>query len=141
MLNRVFGMKRAAGHPGSRVYAYLFSHVLPGRPEDEGTPRATEKLLAYHSSELWYTFASIRENVPPVRPWRDVDYQVADMVSSYWANFIATGDVNGEGLPYWPAASENYGWIDILPEPVAHEGLDSEEDQLLRAYIQRVYGE
>lgn len=141
MLNRVFGMKRAAGHPGSRVYAYLFSHVLPGRPEDEGTPRATEKLLAYHSSELWYTFASIRENVPPVRPWRDVDYQVADMVSSYWANFIATGDVNGEGLPYWPAASENYGWMDILPEPVAHEGLDSEEDQLLRAYIQRVYGE
>lgn len=141
MLCRVFGRKRAEVMPGSKIYAYLFSHVLPGRPEDEGTPRATEKLLAYHSSELWYTFASLREKVPPVRPWREVDYQVADMVSSYWANFIATGDVNGEGLPYWPAASDNYGWLDILPEPVAHEGLESGEDRLLRAYVQHAFGE
>lgn len=141
MLNRVFGMKRGEKVPGSRTYAYFFSHVLPGRPEDEGTPRATEKLLAYHSSELWYTFASLRENVPPVRPWREVDYQVADMVSSYWANFIATGDVNGESLPYWPAANENYGWMEILPEPIAREGIDSPEDQLLRDYVHVAFGE
>lgn len=141
MLARVFGMKWAQEHPGSKVYTYLFSHVLPGRPEDEGTPRATEKLLAYHSSELWYTFASLRENVPPVRPWRQSDYQVADMVSSYWANFMATGDVNGEGLPYWPAASDDYGWMELLPEPVAREGLCAGEDQLLREYVKKVFGE
>ena len=25
--------------------------------------------------------------------------------SSYWANFIATGNPNGDGVPYWPSAS------------------------------------
>ena len=141
MLSRVFGKKRAKLQPGSRVYAYFFSHVLPGRPEDEGTPRATEKLLAYHSSELWYTFASLREGIPPVRPWREEDYQVADMVSSYWVNFMTTGDVNGEGLPYWPAASDNYGWMELLPEPIAREGLKTEEDKLLREFVERTFGE
>lgn len=140
MLNRVFGMERAAKQPGSRVFAYLFSHVLPERPEDEGTPRASDKLLAYHSSELWYTFASLREGVPPARPWREVDYQVADMVSSYWANFIATGDVNGEGLPYWPAASDDYGWLEILPQPIARDGLETAEDKLLRDYVRSAFG-
>jgi para-nitrobenzyl esterase len=29
--------------------------------------------------------------------------QIADMMSSYWANFAATGDPNGKGLAVWPA--------------------------------------
>ena len=139
MLARVFGMDRAAVS-GSKTFVYLFGHVLPGRPEDEGTPRAADALLAYHSSELWYAFASLREGVPPVRPWRPVDYKVADMVSSYWANFIKTGDVNGEGLPYWPAASDNYGWLEILPEPVAHTGIENDADRMFREYVRRAFG-
>lgn len=140
MLARIFGKSHGQCHPSSRVFVYLFSHVLPGRPEDRGTPRDTDRLLAYHSSEMWYTFASLRENVPPSRPWRDIDYQMADMVSSYWANFIATGDVNGSCLPNWPASSDNYGWMDLLPEPVPHEGMDSDEDQLLYAYVKETFG-
>ena len=41
------------------------------------------------------------------RPWEAVDQTVADQVSSYWVNFAATGNPNGEGLPVWPAFSEN----------------------------------
>jgi len=29
------------------------------------------------------------------------DIQVADQMSSYWANFVKTGDPNGNGLPVW----------------------------------------
>lgn len=140
MLARVFGMKNAKAN-GGRTYVYLMSHYPPCRPEEKGTERDEENLLAYHSSEMWYVFYSLRSGIPPVRPWREVDYQVAEMASSYWANFIATGDVNGEGLPYWPAASENYGWMEILPSPVAREGIDSKADQMLREHVRRTFGE
>ena len=38
------------------------------------------------------------------RGW-SLDHKLADMMSSYWVNFIATGDPNGKGLPTWQAYS------------------------------------
>ena len=40
------------------------------------------------------------------RPFTDADRKIADMMSSYWANFAAHGDPNGKGLALWPAFSE-----------------------------------
>jgi carboxylesterase type B len=37
------------------------------------------------------------------RPWEDSDYSLAEVMSSYWANFVKNGDPNGEGLANWPA--------------------------------------
>jgi carboxylesterase type B len=37
---------------------------------------------------------------------RPLDHEAADTYSSYWANFIATGNPNGSALPYWPTAGE-----------------------------------
>ena len=67
--------------------------------------------------------------MPPARPWTEADFRLADQISSYWANFIASGDPNGEGLPAWPESDENYGWMFLGDQPGSHSGLD-EIDQL-----------
>ena len=42
-------------------------------------------------------------NPPANDSWQVGDHKLADMMSSYWVNFIATGDPNGKGLPQWQA--------------------------------------
>jgi para-nitrobenzyl esterase len=79
------------------VYAYYFNHVPPGRN--------SEFYGAYHSSDLWYFFNSLRE-WPGQRHWTDSDYRMAETITSYVANFVKTGDPNGEGLPEWPQPTD-----------------------------------
>jgi carboxylesterase type B len=55
-----------------------------------------------------------------------VDRQLADRLSSYWANFASTGDPNGKGLPVWPAVSPESAVVMELgrlfkPIPVASD--------------------
>jgi len=76
---------------GKKAYLFYFTHVPPGN----GARGAT------HTAELPYMF----NNPPANGSWTDVDHKLADMMSSYWANFIATGDPNGKGLPAWQAYS------------------------------------
>lgn len=79
-------------HNDTNVYTYYFSQKLPGRNEDF--------YGAFHSSELWYLFNSMRD-VEGQREWTEGDHALADQMSSYVANFVKTGDPNGEGLPRW----------------------------------------
>ena len=140
MLNRLFGLERAEKAPGSRVYTYLWCQVPPDREQDRGTRRDDDWLLAYHSSEMWYVFASLGEGVPPSRPWREEDFRLAEMASTLWANFIKNGDPNGEGLPHWPAASDRMGWLELSSTPVPHSGMEGELDLLLRDFVREHYG-
>jgi para-nitrobenzyl esterase len=74
------------------VYTYYFCQTPPGR--DSGF------YGAYHSSDLWYVFHSLRD-IPGQRKWTDADYRAADIVSTYVANFVKTGNPNGGGLTTW----------------------------------------
>jgi para-nitrobenzyl esterase len=72
---------------GKKAYLYYFTHVPPGG----GNRGAT------HTAELPYMF----NNPPANGSWTDTDKKLADMMSSYWVNFAATGDPNTKGLPTW----------------------------------------
>ena len=141
MNDRYFGAYRAATAPSVRNWTYAFGRCLPCRPEEKGTARDSALQMAWHSGEMWYTFASLREGTPAVRPWEPIDFQLAEQVNSYWANFIATGDPNGTDsyghpLPIWPESRENFGWMEFTNEgPVGREGLE-QIDRLALEYIE-----
>jgi len=86
---------------GAKAYLYLFSHAAPG-------PRKQE-LRAFHASELPYVFNVLTGADPREAgyAYTDVDRRLADQMSSYWVNFVTTGDPNGKGLPVWAPYDRN----------------------------------
>ena len=139
MINRLFGAYFKKRYPHNKVYSYLWSHILPYHQEDVGTYFDPDKMLSYHGSDLWYVFHTLKDGVPPVRPWTEKDYKLADQISQYWTNFIATGDPNGEDLPYWPASDENYGYMKFTDEPEGHSGLENKKDRMIKEFTVREY--
>ena len=82
----------------SKTFTYYWDHPLPG--PDKG------KFGAFHTSEVPYVFNSLDK---ANRPWGADDRAIADQMTSYWANFAATGDPNGKGLTKWPAFTGDGG--------------------------------
>ncbi len=80
---------------GHRTYLYEFDVDIPG----EDNPGV------YHGAELPFAYDALARMW---RPYQGYHYDMARIVSSYWVNFIKTGDpnglsVNGEELPRWDA--------------------------------------
>lgn len=76
------------------AYVYYFTRNLPG-----------DDLGAWHSSELWYMFGTLKRCW---RPWEEQDYDLSRRMLDYWTNFMKTGNPNGEGTEEWrPCTKEN----------------------------------
>jgi para-nitrobenzyl esterase len=62
----------------------------------------SEDLGAYHTAEIPYVFDHLTTSrVSASWYLKERDYQLAQIMSSYWINFATTGDPNGEDLPQW----------------------------------------
>lgn len=85
----------AAGGAKSDVYTYFWTHAPPNGNGG-----------AYHGSELYYAFHTL-PYADTSSNWTETDYAIADVMQSYWVNFIKNGNPNGEGLTYWPPSKEN----------------------------------
>lgn len=94
------------------VYVYRFIRKPPATGE-------YVKYGAFHTGEVPYAY----DNLKFVnRPWETTDLQLAKTMSSFWANFISTGNPNAPGLPEWPVYNHETKQIMALNEnPAAEE--------------------
>jgi para-nitrobenzyl esterase len=102
------------------VYRYYYAHPRPAMKPEMGnatpglaggvnrnagsTPPAPPAKGAVHSAEIEYAMGNLRLN--NVYAWTPDDFKVSELMQSYFANFIKTGNPNAQGLPEWPAMSK-----------------------------------
>lgn len=95
------------------VYRYYYSKLRPALVDntlvsglaggtakrDPNAPKPREAVGAPHACEIEYCMG----NLPLIKEyaWTEDDYKVSQTMSSYFANFIKTGNPNGERLPKW----------------------------------------
>jgi para-nitrobenzyl esterase len=77
------------------LYLYQFTHVEPG----------TEEWGVFHTSEVPYALGNL--HVPSSRQFSAEDDKVSSVVSTYWVNFIKTGNPNDGNLPEWRTFDAN----------------------------------
>lgn len=83
-----------AAHADRPVYTYFWTYAASaGRSAGR----------AAHGSEIDFVWGNLHPDHPDHPEWTDEDRDVAKTMSGYWANFAATGNPNGPGLPHWPA--------------------------------------
>jgi para-nitrobenzyl esterase len=116
------------------VYRYLYAHprppmtpamgnavaglaggVLTNVPTDAHRP--TPPRGAVHSADIEYFMGTLATN--PVYAWTEEDYQMSNLMQSYYANFVKSGDPNHTESPIWLPIAELNGvpvmYIDIDP--------------------------
>lgn len=99
---------KESSHP---VYLYRFARKLPATGN-------YIKYGAFHTGEVAYAYGNLR--FVNRCPWQAVDYALEKTMSSYWANFVSTGNPNGQDLAEWPAYNTKNNMTMILGEnPVA----------------------
>lgn len=84
---------------GKPVYEYFFS-------------RENGEIGTNHSGELIYAY----RNVPRTKNYKARDYELEEIMSSYWLNFVKYGNPNGKDtkgneLPQWQTTSESGGLL------------------------------
>ncbi len=122
---------RTASQP---VYRYLYERPRPAMSEEmgdasaglaggvqRGQPKMPPSKGAVHSAEIEYAMGNLHLN--KVFAWTEEDHKVSRIMQQYFANFIRTGNPNGEGLPKWPAIQND------TKVPVMHIDVNTRVEQ------------
>jgi para-nitrobenzyl esterase len=82
---------------------------------------------AGHSWEIEYALGNLKSN--KVYAWTPEDDKVSETMEAYFANFIKTGDPNGQGLSSWPPVKPG-----VSPVMVIDVSSHSEDEQHAARY-------
>ncbi len=99
------------------TYRYLYSKLRPPLVDKNlssglagGTVRSQEPAMkmpepvgAPHACEIEYCMGNLE--LVKEYAWTAEDFAVSDTMLSFFANFVKTGNPNGDKLPEWPAAN------------------------------------
>ncbi len=119
----VFGKPRPAMVAAmGNAKAGLAGGVIKGGTDDSKSKAPAPYAGASHASEIEYAMGNLAGN--KVYDWKPEDYKVSATMEDYFANFIKTGNPNGNGLPKWEANKESVTQsininVETKPEPVA----------------------
>ncbi len=106
----------------SPVFFYYFDQ----HPERvEGTPQADHGTP--HGVDVPYVFMHIDPANPDTSP---SDLKISEIMGTYWTNFAKYGHPNGEGVPHWPAFS-NENPVVMYLGPTAYTGPVPDENSLM----------
>jgi len=106
----------------SPVFFYYFDQ----HPERvEGTPQADHGTP--HGVDVPYVFMHIDPANPDTSP---SDLKISEIMGTYWTNFAKYGHPNGEGVPLWPAFS-NENPVVMYLGPTAYTGPVPDENSLM----------
>lgn len=101
------------------VYRYLYSKLRPplrdqnlasglaGGTVEKGSdaPQIPEPIGAPHAAEIEYAMGNL--HLVDDYAWTADDFKASETMLNYFANFVKTGNPNGENLPDWPNAEAN----------------------------------
>jgi para-nitrobenzyl esterase len=97
-------------HSDQPVYRYLYSKLRPPLKDAnlspglaggtvQGGPKMPEPIGAPHACEIEYAMGNLP--LVDVFAWTPEDFIVSKTFMNFFANFIKTGDPNGDNLPEW----------------------------------------
>jgi len=128
-LNAWLWLEYRAKTANTNGYVYYFDRAIPWPEHPE--------FGAFHTAEVPYVFNNMDKIISHTMSQRDTI--IADNISSYWVNFIKTGDPNGAGLETWEPYTEGQHEVMELGEgfgmiPIAgsEEKFEFLKAQLLR---------
>ena len=114
---RMFGHIQSS--EGRKTYLYEFDGDIPG----------ADNIGSYHGSEMWFAYDALARCD---RPFTGKHYDLARQISSYWTNFIKTGDPNGKDtagydLPKWECFSSENDFLMLFTDTPKKSPLKTDE--------------